>query len=73
MRFVIARDGSTSNVTSSGDLPADLGQCLTKAFDALKFPEPKEGRVTTTCMVALTKKGDEPAVETACAHAGGGS
>jgi len=55
VRFVIARDGSVSNVSSAGGFPdAAVQSCVQSAFYGLSFPEPEGGIVTVTYPLMLT-------------------
>ena len=48
VRFVIGRDGSTSNVANAGtDVPnTSMVSCVVSAFYGLSFPTPEAGIVT---------------------------
>ncbi|WP_437318589.1 AgmX/PglI C-terminal domain-containing protein [Sorangium sp. So ce385] len=55
-RFVIARDGSVSQVGDGGsDLPdREVVRCVNESFLKLKFPEPKGGIVTVVYPIMLS-------------------
>ena len=55
VRFVIARDGTTTRVSDAGsDLPdREVVQCVMGAFSELLFPEPDGGIVTVVYPIML--------------------
>ncbi|MBW2454437.1 MAG: AgmX/PglI C-terminal domain-containing protein [Deltaproteobacteria bacterium] len=55
VRFVIARNGSVTNVGGSGDIPdAGVISCVTRAFYGLSFPQPEGGIVTVSYPIVFT-------------------
>ena len=54
-RFVIARDGTVSNVSNGGsDLPdPEAIACILKTFYGLRFPQPESGTVTVVYPIML--------------------
>lgn len=55
VNFVIARDGSVSSVSGSGDLPGtEVAACVTRAFGGLAFPQPEGGTVRVTYPIVFT-------------------
>ena len=63
VRFVIGRDGTTTNVVHShsgiqpsgaDSVAAGVGSCVTGAFKGLKFPQPEGGIVTVAYPVHFT-------------------
>lgn len=55
-RFVIEKDGSVRNVTSSGDLPdQDVNRCVARGIEKLQFPPPDPpGVVTVSYPIVFT-------------------
>lgn len=60
VRFVIAKDGSVSNVGGKdSDLPDEaVKACIVRAFSTLKFPEPEGGIVTVVYPIVFTSGDD---------------
>jgi hypothetical protein len=57
VRFMIARNGTVSHATASGDLPdAGVKACVANAFTALTFPKP-DGTVTVSYGYMFTPAG----------------
>lgn len=60
VRFVIAKDGSVSNVgEKDSDLPDEaVKACIIRAFSSLKFPEPEGGIVTVVYPIMFSSAED---------------
>jgi hypothetical protein len=58
VRFVIARDGTVSNVANAGsDLTdAEVVSCVMRAFSTLVYPQPWEGIVTVVFPIVFTSR-----------------
>jgi hypothetical protein len=59
VRFVIGRDGATSNVSNGGSDMPDSGvvSCIVRTFSGLTFPQP-EGGIVTVVFPIMFSPGD---------------